>query len=80
MPYLGCQLAHVGGIKGVPQGGHLIQHTSQRPYITLHSIALLHQVPGLQVAYRWCTGGLQVVYRWCTGGLQVVYRWFTGGL
>lgn len=52
MPNLGCQLAHVGGIKGVPQGGHLIQHTSQRPHITLHTTILLQPASPKRMASR----------------------------
>jgi len=55
---LDCDGAQVAGIKGLLQRTHLIQHTSNGPYISLAIIRL-----ALQVVHRRWTKGRQVVDR-----------------
>lgn len=66
---LDCDGSQVAGVKGLLQRTHLIQHTSNGPYISLAIIGLTLQV----VDRRW-TEGRQVVDRGHREIIQVVDR------
>ena len=66
---LDCDGSQVAGIKGLLQRAHLIQHTSNGPYISLAIVRLT-----LQVVDRGWTEGRQVVDRGYTEDRQRLDR------